>query len=460
MKQLWGSRFSKQLSKSTNDFNSSLSFDKKLYKYDIKGSLAHAKMLFLQGILNEEEYNLIEKGLNEILDEINSNKIDFDCDFEDIHTFIEKHLTDKIGSAGKKLHTARSRNDQVALDFRMYVKDELNNINTKLVSLIKTLINLQKEHTETVMPGYTHLQRAQAITFAHHLGAYVEMFKRDVSRIKDTYKRTNSNPLGSCALAGTTYDIDRYKTAEILGFNDICLNSLDGVSDRDFAIESLSSLSIIMMHLSRLSEEIILWSSKEFDFIKIDDSYSTGSSLMPQKKNPDIAELIRGKTGRVYGSLVSLLTVMKSLPLAYNKDMQEDKEPVFNAFETVSACLDILPEMLETMTVNKDNMLKACYKGFLNATDVADYLVNHGIPFRDSHEISGNAVRYCIENNKTLDDMTLEEYKKLNSLFEEDIYSFIDIKKTLEKRKTTGAPSSTAVKEIIKINEDWIKENE
>lgn len=460
MKQLWGSGFSKPLNKQTNDFNSSLRFDKRLYKYDIKGSIAHSKMLATCGILTEVEAGLIERGLLEILSEIEENKINFDCDLEDIHTYVEKHLVEKIGDIGKKLHTARSRNDQVALDIRLYLLDEVENLKAQLVSLLKVLLSLIKEHKETIMPGYTHLQRAQPITFAHHLGAYFEMFKRDILRLVDNYKRINILPLGAGALATSPYNIDRYKTKELLNFDDICLNSLDAVSDRDFVVETLSDLSIIMLHLSRFSEEIILWATKEFEFIKIDDSYSTGSSLMPQKKNPDIAELIRGKTGRVYGALVSILTTMKSLPLAYNKDMQEDKEVLFDGIDTVKVCLSILPDMLSTITVNKENMLNACKKGFLNATDAADYLVKKGLPFRDSHETSGRAVKYCIENNKTLDEMSLFEWKNINELYEKDIFEFIDIKNSLNSRKVIGGPSKEAIEKVIKINEEWIKKYE
>ena len=394
MQQLWGSRFSKSPEKIVSDFNSSLSFDSKLYQYDIEGSIAHAKMLGFQGILSNDEAEQIINALNEILTEINEGKLEFNVEFEDIHTNVEKFLVEKIGEVGKKLHTARSRNDQVALDIRLYLKQEIKNIQKLLVKTVSTLVNIQNEHTTTIMPGYTHLQRAQAITFAHHLGAYVEMFKRDFERLNDAFKRVNILPLGSCALAGTPHNIDREKTAEILGFDGVCLNSIDGVSDRDFIIETLSSLSIIMTHLSRFCEEIILWASFEFKFIELDDSYATGSSIMPQKKNPDVAELIRGKTGRVYGDLFTLLTVMKSLPLAYNKDMQEDKEPLFDAVDTVKVCLEILPCMLQTMKVNKENMLNAVHKGFLNATDVADYLVDKVVHFRKAHEISVNLVKY------------------------------------------------------------------
>ena len=460
MQQLWGSRFSKSPEKIVSDFNSSLSFDSKLYQYDIDGSIAHAKMLGVQGILSCEESEQIINALNEILNEINEGKLEFNVEFEDIHTNIEKFLVEKIGEVGKKLHTARSRNDQVALDIRLYLKQEITNIQKLLVKTVLTLVKIQKEHTATIMPGYTHLQRAQAITFAHHLGAYVEMFKRDFERLNDTFKRVNILPLGSCALAGTPHNIDREKTAEILGFDGVCLNSIDGVSDRDFIIEALSSLSIIMTHLSRFCEEIILWASFEFKFIELDDSYATGSSIMPQKKNPDVAELIRGKTGRVYGDLFTLLTVMKSLPLAYNKDMQEDKEPLFDAVDTVKVCLEILPCMLETMKVNKENMLNAVHKGFLNATDVADYLVDKGVPFRKAHEISGNLVKYCESQNITLQDVTLEKYKEQFEGFENDIYEKIKPENSVEAKKSLGACSKQAVETVITINEKWIKDNE
>ena len=460
MQQLWGSRFSKSPEKIVSDFNSSLSFDSKLYQYDIEGSIAHAKMLGFQGILSCEEAEQIINALNEILNEINDGKLEFNVEFEDIHTNVEKFLVEKIGEVGKKLHTARSRNDQVALDIRLYLKQEIKNIQKLLVKTVSTLVNIQKEHTTTIMPGYTHLQRAQAITFAHHLGAYVEMFKRDFERLNDTFKRVNILPLGSCALAGTPHNIDREKTAEILGFDGVCLNSIDGVSDRDFIIEALSSLSIIMTHLSRFCEEIILWASFEFKFIELDDSYATGSSIMPQKKNPDVAELIRGKTGRVYGDLFTLLTVMKSLPLAYNKDMQEDKEPLFDAVDTVKVCLEILPCMLETMKVNKENMLKAVHKGFLNATDVADYLVDKGVPFRKAHEISGNLVKYCESQNITLQDVTIEKYKEQFDGFENDIYEKIKPENSVEAKKSLGACSKQAVETVITINEKWIKDNE
>lgn len=460
MKQLWGSRFSKSLDKSVNDFNSSLRFDQKLCKYDIEGSIAHVSMLKDQKILTEQEAASIVSALKEILQDFENGKIEFDPQFEDIHTNVEKLLIDKIGETGKKVHTGRSRNDQVALDVRMYLKEELKNLQTLLIDLEKTLLTISKDHTETIMPGYTHLQRAQPITFAHHLGAYVEMFKRDFDRLKDAYKRVNILPLGCGALATTPHDLDRYKTAEYLDFDDVCLNSLDGVSDRDFVIETLSALSLIMMHLSRFSEELILWASFEFKFIELDDGFSTGSSLMPQKKNPDIPELIRGKTGRVYGDLISLLTTMKSLPLAYNKDMQEDKEPLFDGIETVKLCLQILPAMLSTMKVNKDKMLNAVKEGFLNATDVADYLVKKGIPFRDAHESAGALVAYALQNQKTLEDLTLQEYKEVNPVFDQDIFEEITPQKSLNSRKIIGGPAPEIMKKVISMNEEWVKENE
>ncbi len=460
MKQLWGSRFSKSLDKMTNDFNSSLSFDQRLYKYDIQGSIAHATMLNAQNILTDDEKNEIVSALNEILAEIEQGKIEFDFELEDIHTQIEKLLIEKVGETGKKVHTARSRNDQVALDIRMFLKEETKEIQKLLINLQKVLLKLSKEHLNTIMSGYTHLQRAQAITFAHHLGAYVEMFKRDYERLSDAYKRINILPLGAGALAGTPHNIDRYKTAELLGFESVALNSLDAVSDRDFAIEVMSDLSLIMMHLSRFCEEIILWSSSEFKFIEIDDAFATGSSLMPQKKNPDIAELIRGKTGRVYGDLMALLTTMKSLPLAYNKDMQEDKEGLFDALDTVKMCLQILPQMLASIKVNKDKMLQSVKDGFLNATDVADYLVKKNVAFRDAHEVAGKLVAICIEQNKTLDELDLAVYKAVNALFENDIYNAIAAENTVSARKVVGAPSPEAVSKVIAINEEWIKNNE
>ncbi len=460
MKQLWGSRFKKSTDKLVSEFNSSLYFDQKLYKYDILGSIAHAKMLENQGIISKEEAQKITDGLEQILSEIENGQIEFDIELEDIHTNIEKLLIEKIGETGKKVHTGRSRNDQVALDIRMYLKDEIKNVQKLLIELEKELLSKQKEHLETIMPGYTHLQRAQPITFSHHLGAYVEMFKRDFERLKDSYKRVNILPLGAGALATTSHNLDRLKTAEYLGFDGICLNSLDAVSDRDFVIETISAISIIMMHLSRFCEEIILWATLEFGFVEIDDGFSTGSSLMPQKKNPDVAELIRGKTGRVYGDLFSILTVMKSLPLAYNKDMQEDKEPLFDAIDTVKACLKLITPMLSSIKINKDKMLKATDDGFLNATDVADYLVNQGVPFRDAHENVGKLVVYCLNNSKNLNTLTLEEYKSVNALFESDIFEAITPKTCVNSRKIIGGPSSEAMKKVISASEDWIKNNE
>lgn len=457
---LWGSRFSKELNEDVNDFNSSLPFDKILYKYDIKGSVAHATMLCHQGIISENEKDEIIAGLSEILAEIESGKLQFDYNFEDIHSFIEANLVKKIGATGKKVHTSRSRNDQVALDIRLYLKDEIKEIQKLILNLIKTLMDFSNNHLETIMPGYTHLQRAQAVTLAHYLGAYIEMFKRDKERLDDTYKRVNVLPLGAGALAGSPYNIKRNLVAEYLGFDSICLNSMDAVSDRDFIIESLSCLAMVMTHLSRISEEIIMWSSFEFKFVELDDSYSTGSSIMPQKKNPDILELIRGKTGRVYGSLTSILTTMKSLPLAYNKDMQEDKEPLFDGIKTVKNCLKILPNVIKTMKVNKEKMLQAAKEGFLNATDVADYLTKKGLPFRDSHNVAGKLVSYCINSKKTLDELSIDEFKKESSLFEEDIYSAIDIKNSVISKKEIGGPNPETVKHVLELNKIWLSDNE
>ena len=459
MKQLWGSRFSKKIDSKVNDFNSSLPFDYKMYKQDIQGSLAHSEMLGAQGILSEDEVKIIHNALNEILVEIENGEIQFNLEFEDIHTNIEKLLIEKIGESGKKVHTGRSRNDQVALDVRLYQLVKIKEVKELLINLIKTLVKISDEHKETIMPGYTHLQRAQAVTFGHHLGAYTEMFKRDFERLSDCYSRTNVSPLGSGALAGTPHNLDRFKTAELLGFNNPCLNSMDGVSDRDFIIEFLSDLSLIMMHLSRFSEELILWSSYEFKFLELDDAYATGSSIMPQKKNPDVPELVRGKTGRVYGSLMALLTTMKGLPLAYNKDMQEDKEQLFDAVENTILCLEIFPPMLETMTVNKENMLNAVKLGFLNATDVADYLVKKGLPFRDAHEVSGKLVAKCIKENKILEDLTLDEYKLESNLFENDIFETISPENSVNAKKTFGGTSFKTVAETIEKNKEWLNQN-
>lgn len=459
-KQLWGARFSKSITKEANDFNSSLHFDSVMFEEDILGSIAHATMLGETNIISKDESQKIIIGLKAILEEIKTGKLQFDYDLEDIHTQVEKWLIDKIGETGKKVHTGRSRNDQVALDLRMYLKKEVLNIKTLLISLIKTLINLQKNHTKTYLSGYTHLQRAQVITFAHYLGAYVEMFKRDVERFEDALKRIDIMPLGAGALACSTYNIDNKMTSKLLGFQNVMLNSLDAVSDRDFVIEISSILSIIMMHLSRFAEELILYTTSEFKFVEFDDGFTTGSSLMPQKKNPDILELIRGKTGRVYGNLFSILTVMKSLPLAYNKDMQEDKECIFDSIKTVKDSLSILPQVLKTMKVNKDKMLLSVNDGFLNATEVADYLVKKGVPFRDAHGISGKLVVYCIDNNKNLTTLTLDEYKQKSELFEEDIYQKITPEAQVNNKTILGSPGEKPVLEVIKINEEWLKNKE
>ena len=446
---LWEGRFKKELDSRTNDFNSSISIDSRMYKQDILGSIAHSTMLEKQGIISLEDKEKIVNELTNILNEIENGTLKIDPHAEDIHMFIETELTKRIGDSGKKLHTARSRNDQVALDLRMYIKDEINSLIDYLKILIKALCNKAEENLETVMPGYTHLQRAQPITFAHHLMAYVEMLLRDIQRLEDCYKRVNIMPLGSCALAGTTYNTDRNYVKELLEFDEITQNSLDGVSDRDFAIEFLSCMSIIMMHLSRFSEEVVMWCSWEFKFIELDDAFSTGSSIMPQKKNPDITELVRGKTGRVYGDLITMLTVMKGLPLAYNKDMQEDKEAIFDSIDTVKICITTLIPMIETMKVLKENMKKAAQKGFINATDCADYLVRKGMPFRDAYNVTGQIVALCNEQDKTLDTLELEEYKKICNLFEEDIYQAIDLINCVNSRKVPGGPAAEAVAKRI-----------
>ena len=446
---LWEGRFKKEIDSKTNDFNSSIKFDKRLYKEDIEGSIAHAKMLGKQNIIDKEDSYKIIKELKKILKDIENSKLQFDETAEDIHMFIEAELTKRIGNVGKKLHTARSRNDQVALDLRMYLKKEIEKIIKLIEELIKILLEKAEENIYTVMPGYTHLQRAQPITFAHHLMAYVEMFLRDIERLQETYKRTNILPLGSCALAGTTYNLDRNYVKEVLGFEDITKNSLDGVSDRDFIIELSSDISITMMHLSRFSEEIIMWCSWEFKFIELDDAFSTGSSIMPQKKNPDISELIRGKTGRVYGNLIQILTAMKGLPLAYNKDMQEDKEGIFDSIDTVKICISTLIPMIATFKVIKENMKKAAAKGFINATDCADYLTKKGIPFRQAYKIVGNIVSYSIEKNKTLEELSIDEYKKFEEKFDIDIYESIDLENCIKNRKVDGGPAPEKVKHRI-----------
>ncbi|PKM52303.1 MAG: argininosuccinate lyase [Firmicutes bacterium HGW-Firmicutes-7] len=454
--KLWGGRFSKSTHAMVDDFNSSIRFDERLYRQDIAGSIAHVTMLGEQAIIPIEDSKTIIVALGEILKEIEAGQVTFDIEAEDIHMNVEKLLIEKIGDVGKKLHTGRSRNDQVALDMRMYIKNEILEIDKMIGSLQSVLLKLCKENLDTIMPGYTHLQKAQPITFSHHLMAYFEMFKRDRSRLKDAYKRTNVLPLGSGALATTTYPLDREMVAKLLDFDSICLNSIDGVSDRDFCIELLSALSTLMMHLSRFSEEIILWCTNEFNFIELDDAYSTGSSIMPQKKNPDIPELVRGKTGRVYGSLFSLLTTMKSLPLAYNKDMQEDKEVTFDAIDTVKMCLPIFKDMLNTLKINKEKMYQGAGGGFTNATDAADYLVKKGVHFRNAHEIIGKLVLYCINTNKTLEELTLNEYRTISDVFSSDLYNEISLEACVNKRNVIGGPSQEMMIKVIEINEKYL----
>ena len=456
MAQLWGGRFTKETDQLVYNFNASISFDQKFYHQDIEGSMAHVKMLAATGILTEEEKEQILSGLSSILTDVENGILSITSEYEDIHSFVEANLIERIGEAGKKLHTGRSRNDQVALDMKLYTRDEIIAIKELVLHLMETLHHLMKQHIHTYMPGFTHLQKAQPVTLAHHLGAYMEMFKRDYSRLTDIYNRMNYCPLGSGALAGTTYPLDRELTAKLLGFYGPTLNSMDSVSDRDYLIELLSACSTIMMHLSRFSEEIIIWNSNEYRFIELDDAYSTGSSIMPQKKNPDIAELVRGKTGRVYGALTSLLTTMKGIPLAYNKDMQEDKELTFDALDTVKGCLALFTGMVSTMTVLEKNMEKSAKNGFTNATDAADYLVNHGVPFRDAHGIVGQLVLFCIEKGISLDDMTLEQYKEICPVFDQDIYDAISMKTCVEKRNTIGAPGQEAMEKVLAINEAYL----
>ena len=455
--KLWGGRFSKATDTKVDDFNSSIRFDMRLYRQDITGSIAHAAMLGKQGIIPQADADLIVKTLKEILADIEAGKVEFLVDAEDIHMNIEKILTDRIGEAGKRLHTGRSRNDQVALDLRMYCKDEICEIREMVLSLMETILTLAQAHTETTMPGYTHLQKAQPITFAHHVMAYFEMLRRDIGRLDDTYKRTNVSPLGSGALAATTYPLDREFVAQELGFAEVTKNSLDGVSDRDFALELMSALSILMMHLSRFCEELILWSSHEFSFVEMDDAYSTGSSIMPQKKNPDVAELIRGKSGRVYGDLMSLLTTMKGIPLAYNKDMQEDKEPVFDAIDTVKLCLPVFDAMLSTMKVKKEQMLQGAKGGFTNATDAADYLVKKGLPFREAHAVVGKMVAYALDHNKSLDQFRLEEFKVCCPIFENDVYDAISMETCVNGRAIVGGPASDTVRKAIEEGKEFVK---
>ena len=455
--QLWKGRFKKELSKTTNDFNSSISFDSRMYKEDIEGSIAHATMLGRCGIIKQEEADDIVQGLKGILADIENGTLHIDMEAEDIHTFIEGELTKRIGDNGKRLHTSRSRNDQVAVDIKLYLKKEVVNVKKLVVDLIKVIADKAEKYSETVMPGYTHLQRAQPITFGHHLLAYGEMLLRDVSRLEDCLKRMDEMPLGSCALAGTTYPIDRTITAELLGFERITNNSLDGVSDRDYCIEFASVLSIIMVHLSRFSEEIIMWCSWEFKFIELDDAFSTGSSIMPQKKNPDIAELVRGKSGRVFGDNMTLLTIMKGIALAYNKDMQEDKEAIFDAVDTLELCLKTVTPMLDTMKTIPANMRRAAAKGFINATDCADYLTKKGMPFRDAYKLTGCMVSDCIAKDKTLEELTLDEFKGYSALFENDIYDAIDLIKCCEGRTSYGGPSEASVLNQIALANEQLK---
>ena len=459
--KLWGGRFTKETNQLVHNFNESLSFDRKFYRQDIRGSIAHVKMLARQGILSSEDEKAIIEGLTGILEDLDSGKLTIPehSEYEDIHSFVEGTLTERIGEAGKRLHTGRSRNDQVALDMKLYTRDEIGELDGLLKDLLKELLEIMAENLDTFMPGFTHLQKAQPITLAHHMGAYFEMFSRDRSRLGDIRRRMNYCPLGSGALAGTTYPLDRAYTAELLGFDGPTLNSMDSVADRDYLIELLAALSTISMHLSRFCEEIIIWNTNEYRFVEIDDSYSTGSSIMPQKKNPDIAELIRGKSGRVYGALVSLLTTMKGLPLAYNKDMQEDKELSFDAIDTVKGCLALFTGMISTMTFRRDVMEESAKRGFTNATDAADYLVNHGVPFRDAHGIVGQLVLACIERGISLDELALEEYQKISPVFEEDIYQAISMETCVEKRTTIGAPGRKAMEQVIEVYRKQLEES-
>ena len=457
MAQLWGGRFQKKTDDLVYEFNASITFDKTFFKEDLEGSRAHVKMLAKQGIITEDDKNAILEGLDSIEKDVDSGKLEITTEYEDIHSFVEANLIDRVGEPGKKLHTGRSRNDQVALDMRLYTRSQVDYTKSQLVNLLNVILRIMKENTTTIMPGFTHLQKAQPITLAHHMGAYFEMFRRDVLRLIDIRERMNYCPLGSGALAGTTYPLDRDFTAKELGFTAPCDNSMDGVSDRDYLIEYLSALSTIMMHLSRFSEEVIIWNSNEYRFVEIDDGFSTGSSIMPQKKNPDIAELVRGKTGRVYGALMSLLTTMKGIPLAYNKDMQEDKELAFDAMRTTNGCIQLFSGMLDTMSFNKDNMYRSSNEGFTNATDVADYLVGKGVAFRDAHGIVGRIVLECIDKKIAIDDMSLDELKAICPAFEEDIYDAISMETCVSKRLTKGACSKTSMEEAIAGYESFIK---
>ncbi|MDO5573011.1 MAG: argininosuccinate lyase [bacterium] len=456
MAQLWGGRFTKETDQLVYQFNASITFDQKFYRQDIEGSIAHVAMLHKQGILTKDEQDQIIEGLTGIREDIENGTLQITEEYEDIHSFVEANLTERIGEAGKKLHTGRSRNDQVALDMRLYTRLEVLYVDELVNDLLKVILKIMEEHLDTYMPGFTHLQKAQPITLAHHMGAYFEMFKRDRLRLKDIYHRMNYCPLGAGALAGTTYPLDRAYTAKLMGFDGPTLNSIDSVADRDYVIEFLSALSTIMMHLSRFSEEVIIWNTNEYQFVEIDDAYSTGSSIMPQKKNPDIAELVRGKTGRVYGALMSILTTMKGLPLAYNKDMQEDKELTFDAIDTVKGCLALFTGMLDTMKFNQARMEQSAKGGFTNATDAADYLVGKGVPFRDAHGIVGRLVLYCIDHQKSLDDMTIEEYQAINPVFDEDIYDAISLETCVNKRLTTGAPGREAMQSVIEACKNYL----
>jgi len=456
MAQLWGGRFQGKTDELVYAFNASINFDKRLYRQDIEGSKAHVKMLTKQGILTAEDGESILKGLDSILDDVENGKLEITSEYEDIHSFVEAVLTERIGEAGKRLHTGRSRNDQVALDMKLYVRDEIDELLVLLKELLETTLKMMQDNIDTYMPGFTHLQKAQPVTMAHHMGAYFEMFRRDYGRLVDTRKRLNECPLGSGALAGTTYPLDREYTAELLGFDCPTRNSMDSVSDRDYVIELLSDLSMIMMHLSRLSEEIIIWNSNEYRFVELDDAYSTGSSIMPQKKNPDIAELTRGKCGRVYGDLMGMLTTMKGIPLAYDKDIQEDKEQTFDAIDNTKGCVKLMSGMLESMTFNKEVMERSAMNGFTNATDAADYLVGKGIPFRDAHTYIGRIVLYCIDKNIAIEDMSIEELKSICPAFEEDVYDAISLETCVEKRLTIGAPGREAMKTVIQASRDYL----
>ena len=449
MAKMWAGRTDGATEQIADDFNSSIRFDSRMYKQDITGSMTHAAMLAAQGIITQNDADTLIAGLEDILKDIDSGKLPIDMTCEDIHMFVEQVLTERLGDVGKKLHTARSRNDQVALDIRLYLREEIDTIVSLTKELICAVVDKAEEYKSAIMPGYTHLQRAQPITFGHHLMAYAMMLLRDADRLRDCRKRMNQSPIGCCALAGTTYNTDRFFEAEKLGFDGICMNSLDGVSDRDFCAELMSAISILMMHLSRFSEEIILWSSWEFKFVELSDAYTTGSSIMPQKKNPDMAELVRGKTGRVYGDLMALLTTLKGLPLAYNKDMQEDKESIFDAVDTVKMCLQVFSGMVATMTANCENMKRAAQKGFINATDLADYLVKKGMPFRSAYKISGTLVAQCIRENKVLEELTLDEYKTYSDLFDTDLYEAIDLMVCVEKRISEGGTSVASVEKQI-----------